>query len=359
MLVAIQKRLEQQGGRGSLFWFELQRERARVWLKLDANQQALECSQEAMAEATLRKLNGKPLVTVMMTHVASLEAAKDYAAAEPLLDLCRQTLETLPPTGSLLKQVNDRLFYLLAAKGDFARGAQIQRQQLLKARATPGTDPREILRLLDRLSHFETSAKQHEQAVQHGLEALALARQQASGAGKDRDTYRAAIGQSLRRLTDIESAAGHHDDAIRYATEARKNADAQGNRFDLFESIESLANALRDAGRLDEAYRAFDEYHRLRQTHSADHRTRVKTLEELRDIRMTQGRFEDALELSRQMWPLPADGPAALQDTEHLGNCARFALAAWAALKKARPDSPAPPELARWTAAAAALPKPD
>jgi tetratricopeptide (TPR) repeat protein len=155
----------------------------------------------------------------------------------------------------------------------------------------------------------------------------------------------------LRRLAAIESDAGHHDEAVRYATEARVYAEDQGNKFDILQSIQAMAYALRNAGRLDEAYRAFEEYHHLRQMHSADYRTRVGTLEEMRGIRMTQRRYDEALELSRQMWPQKADGPVALSDVEHLGNVSRFALAAWKALHKADPTAPTPPELKLWTQA--------
>jgi len=351
LLEALLARVERKGERGSKYWFEVHRELSRVWLKLDDGHRALKCSTEAMTEASTQKLKGKSVVTVWMTHVAALESVHDFAAAEALLEKCQALATKSGFTGSLPKQINDRLFYILKAQRDFTRGAQIQREQLATYRAAPNADSREMLRLLDRLTEFESSAGQHDQAAEHGRDALDLARHLADEPGDDRDSFRAAIGQGLRRLAAIKSDAGHHDEALRYATEARVYAEDQGNKFDILQSIQAMAYALRNAGRLDEAYRAFEEYHHLRQMHSADYRTRVGTLEEMRGIRMTQRRYDEALELSRQMWPQKADGPVALSDVEHLGNVSRFALAAWKALHKADPKAPTPPELKLWTQA--------
>ena len=337
LLEELTERLEKHGERGGKYWFDVQRERTRVWLKLDDARKALACADEAMAEAEVQKLSGKRMINVMLNRVSALEACHDFAAAEALLDQARHRAERSSNVADSLDQIRMRQLYLLETKRDYARGADLLREQLGSAKARKDTTPRSLIDIMDRLVVFETRAGQHDQAIRHGEEALALARETATSTGGESDTYRDAIAECLHRLSDAESAAGRHEQAIRHALEGRMNAEELGNRNALLTAIRRQAEAERDAGHLEEAYRFYEECHQLRQASNADYRNRVSVLEEMRAIRLKQDRPAEALELSRQMWPTASDDPAAKSDVEHLGNVARYCLAAWKALKKTEP----------------------
>jgi len=127
LLLALQRKLQRLGQRGSRFWFEVQRELVRSYMKLDQSQPALAASGEALEEAARQQLPQSQQLQVLLSRVAILEKLRDFPPAEALLEECRRFVSE--------KQawvVEKRLLYLLKTKGDPAQAAAVLRSRLNK-----------------------------------------------------------------------------------------------------------------------------------------------------------------------------------------------------------------------------------
>ncbi len=353
-LEALQARMESLGQRGSLFWFEVHRERVRVLNKLGEGRKAVALSLQGLAMADRLPAEGNDLLYLLISHSAALEQVADYQGAEEVLMRCR-----LSATGRIHPTVFTRLMHVLKSRGAHARAAGMLQEKIAYVRQFPlekRTDPVPLLRWL---SEFESAAGQHEAAISHAQEALdeVIARGKARRGTGDAD--RSEAGDCLRALALAESAARKHEAALEHAQEARRNATGQGHRAVIMKAITCEARVRQAAGQLDEAYQCYREGHRLRQERLANYRSRTTNLEPMWSIRMEQRRWDEALALISEMWPKPeVDDPTALTDTDYLARIAQFGLDAWAARKQAAPDAAPPIDLLRWQQAAAAVPAP-
>jgi len=348
LLLNMRNQLEVSEGKGSRFWFELQRELVRAYIKLDLDAEALACSKDTMAEAEKRRLPKPRLQLVHLSHAAILEKIRDYDGAEAILQQCRTYSR-----GKQTWPVEKRLIYLFKSKGDHAKAAEFLRHRLTQLHKGPQENGPNLPATLLWLSEFESAAGQHESAIRHTQEALTLARQQPSSTKKSRESTRSDIGDALRALASAESAAGQHMAALTHARGARENADGQGQKLTLVKAITCEATVQEAAGHLEEAYKCYGEAQDLREDRLANYRSRTTSLEPMWRIRMAQGRWADAMARAAEMWPRPdIDDPAALEDIDHLGQIANFGLQAWQAAQSANPDTPPPPSLPRWLTAA-------
>ena len=348
-LEALHARLEALGRRGSPFWFEVQRERVRAWLKLGADRKALALSRDTMTMAEVYKPEEGALGYLQLSHSAALESAGDYEAAEQVLMACRRS-----SNGRIQSTVFTRLMHVLKRSGAHARAAEMIRERIAHGRKMMPEKQKDPLPLLLLASEFESAAGQHDAAIGHAREALDMVRARAVS-GED-DPGLSDAGDCLRALALAESAAGRHDDATLHALEARRNAAGQGHRAVLMKAITCEARVHQAAGRLEPSYQCYRECHELRQERLANYRSRTTNLEPMCRIRMEQRRWEEAITLISEMWPDPAvDDPAAQSDIDFLGRIAGFGLEAWAAFQQADPDARPPADLVRWQEAAAAL----
>ncbi len=348
LLLNLRDQLEASEGKGDRFWFELQRELVRSYIKLDLDAEALACSKATLAEAEKRTLPKPQLQLVHLSHAAILEKIRDYDGAEAILERCRSYSR-----GKQAWPVEKRLIYLLKSKGDHAHAADILRQRLTQLHHGPQEGGPDLPATLLWLSEFESAAGQHESAIRHTLEALTLARQQPSSPEQSKESTRSDIGDSLRALAAAESAAGQHIPALAHAREARENADGQGQKSALVKAITCEAKVQEAAGHLEEAYQCYGEAQDLREDRLANYRSRTTSLEPMWRIRMAQGRWADAMSRAAEMWPQPGiDDPAALEDVDHLGQIAKLGLQAWQAAQSVHPDTPPPPSLPLWLTAA-------
>jgi serine/threonine protein kinase/tetratricopeptide (TPR) repeat protein len=347
-LETLLKRVESTGRQGSPFWFEVQRQRVRVLLKLDAGRQALALSKETMAMADRFKPNEKDLTFLQLSHSAALEEVGDYPAAEQMLMQCRRS-----SNGRIQAAVFNRLIQLLKRQGDHARAAGLLRERIANSREKALRENTDPITLLTSLGECESDAGQHDSAVGHAREALDLAlTRTVSGEG---NPDRSNAGDCLRALAMAESAAGRHAEAIGHAQEARRNATVQGHRAVLMKTITCEAKVLQAAGQLEQSYQCYQEGHELRQEGLANYRSRSMNLQPMWRIRMEQRRWEEAIALISGMWPQPeVDDPIAQTDIDYLGEVAGLGLETWAAWQLAQPEAQPPAALPQWQEAAAA-----
>ena len=350
-LEALQARLESLGRRGTPFWFEVQRERVRVWLKLGEGRKALALSKEIMTMADRLTPEGNDLLYLQMSHSAALEEVGEYEAAEQTLMECR-----LSANGRLHSTVFTRLLNVLKRKGDHARAAGLLRERIVSDRNRTFSKRTDPVPLLTWLSKFESDSGQHDSAIGHAQEALDMTLARGVPGKGESDPDRSDAGDCLRALAMAESAAGRHDEAIGHAREARRNATGQGHRAAVMKAITCEAKVHEAAGQLEKSYQFYRECHELRQERLANYRSRTTNLEPMWRIRMEQRRWEEAIALISEMWPQPeVDDPTAQNDIDYLGRIAGFGLEAWAAWQLAQPEAKPPAALPLWQEAAAAL----
>jgi hypothetical protein len=70
------------------------------------------------------------------------------------------------------------------------------------------------------------------------------------------------------------------------------------------------------------------------------------------EIRLRQGRADDALTLAHELWNKENSSPQARADKEHLADVAMLALKCQQALLKTNPEAHAPAEFQAWQQAA-------
>jgi tetratricopeptide (TPR) repeat protein len=347
-LETLLERVESVGRQGSPFWFEVQRERVRVLLKLEAGRKALALSKETMAMADLFKLNGKDLFYQQFSHSAALAETGDTPAAEQTLLQCRRS-----SNGRIHAAVFNRLIEILQRQGDHARAAGLLRERIASSRKMAPRENTDPVPLLISLSKCESDAGQHDSAIGHAREALDLVL--ARGVPGEGNPDRSDAGDCLRALAMAESAAGRHGEAIGHAREARRHATAQGQHAMLVKAITCEARVHQAAGQLEQSYQYYRECHELREERLANYRSRTINLEPMWRIRMEQRRWEEAIALISEMWPQPEmDGPTARTDLDYLGGVAGFGLETWAAWQLAQPEAQPPAALSLWQEAAAA-----
>jgi len=343
-LEALQKRIEQAGKIGSKLWFEVQRERVRVWLKLDDGERGLAVSTQAMAEAEARKLQGQLLLNVRIAHVSALEFTGDFDGALRLLELCRQTALQEKAKPSAMEGIEKRLLYTLEARGDHAQGAEVLRTRLKRQQAQmPQASAKDQVGTLLQLARFESAAAQHDEAVRHAREALAISRSPSAS-----DTSLAAkVGSILLRLAASESAAGRHDEAIQHAREGYMDAVDQGRREGILSAQEELAWVLHAAARLDDAFAIWEENARMHEE-DPNFKSVFMPITEMAAIRISQKRPAEALTLVQDIWRRCISHPLGAKDGGEQGYISQLALKYWAELEKAAPGSAPPAELEAW-----------
>ena len=347
-VLALRERVEGKRGRSDPFWFNVQRELVRVWVKLDEGARALAASEELVAEVRRQKLKGKWNFLPMLSHVEVLEFLGRFPEAEKLLEECRANLRPLPRDENSHRLVERRLLYLLQTQKDFKRGAEVLRGVL--KRGEKDAPSYERVSILHQLSRFESEAGDHRQAIPHAEKALSLARDLAGTEDKVFDLIEYGVAGCLRRLAECKTAAGLHIDAVRDALLACHEAENLGNQRALVSNGLTLAAAHREAGHFDEAYAALTEVHVLRQK-SPDYRVRLITREEMVDLCLKFARHEEALKVVKEAWAALLSESAAEGDAELKGRSALKGLRVWAELSKGGPVRPEPPELVEWKAA--------
>jgi serine/threonine protein kinase/tetratricopeptide (TPR) repeat protein len=348
------RRLESHGQDHSNFWFLVKRQLVRAWTKLWQPKEAM-----AVAKETLQELakHGAPVATTISVKAACHDAFKEageFAMAESLIQECLDLTRNNPKARAQREWLEDRYFGLLRAKGDHRRGVDLLNERVTSLKQSEGADPNTIIKLLLEQAHFEFDSGLRDKAVEHAGEAYFVA-QSISLQKTNKESIQTARGQLVDTLCDLvgyESRTGRHEDAIRHAREAFRVADEQGHINRLEDSLLMLAQAHERAGDLESTF----ETYRLRYERSgqrgANYQRWHEDLQSMCEIRLRQGRADDALTLAHELWNKENSSPQARADKEHLADVAMLALKCQQALLKTNPEAHAPAEFQAWQQAA-------
>lgn len=351
LLENLQRRVEADGGIGGKFWLEVQRLVSRAWMKLDLPEQALAAAEKLMAEAQIRVKRGKMSQAGMVLHqiayASALEFAGKYDEALALLAEARRYSEDTAHTA----RIEDSVITLLQRKGDFKRGAELQRTKLAKQETRLGIQSRELIPVLILLADLESHAGEHVNAIAHSERALALAREQTATNESSVQTQRKEVWQALLALADREDSDRRHGAAIAHAQEALQLAEEMGNERLITRTLRDLSDFNHTAGNLEAAYNIkHQSYQRIR-SFGANRRDGELELREMCDIRLEQNRAAEGLKIGIDLWAEIQTRPESKEDVAHLGEVAASILDCYAALKAAQPTTPEPQGLAEWQAA--------
>ena len=351
LLENLQRRVEAEGGIGGKYWLEVQRLLSRAWMKLDLPEQALAAAEKLMAEAQLKVQNGRMskagLVLHQIAHASALEFAGKYDEALALLAEARRHSKEQAHT----ERIEDNMISLLQRKGDFKRGAELQRAKLAKQETKLGTQSRELIPVLIQVADLESHAGEHVNAIMHSQRALSIAREQGDKEETSIQAQRKEVWQALLSLASAEDANRQHDAAIAHAQEALHLAEQMENERLITRTLRGLSDFNRSAGHLEEAYNyKRQSYTRIR-SFGANLRDGAIDLREMCDIRLEQNRPAEALKIGMELWAEIQTLPESKADIAHLGEVAASILECYAALKAAEPTTPEPQGLAEWQAA--------
>ncbi|MES2597749.1 MAG: serine/threonine-protein kinase [Verrucomicrobiota bacterium] len=350
LLEDLRKRVENAKGRDNKLWMDVQRELSRAWMKLDIPDKALAAAEELMDETRRQKLTPQNSLGNEIALAAALEFAGRYDEALSLLETARR--HTTDP--GHFSRIDERVLFLLQRQGDFKRGAELARASLADLKKKPDTQARDIISLLFLLAELESRNDEHGSAISHSEEALEIARAQLSGSAPASLLHYKDVFQALLNISEYESEAGNFGDALPHADEAFRLARKVNNDQMITRSLQGLCDIHQAAGKLDEACDFLRQIHDRILDSGANLREGEKALSEICNIRRQQNRPEEALKLGMELWTEIRRRPEASEDVIHLGSMARIILASYDALKKARPETPAPQELAEWKNAVAA-----
>jgi serine/threonine protein kinase/tetratricopeptide (TPR) repeat protein len=350
LVMDLRRRVEATGGRGSKFWLDLQRQLCRAWIKLDIPDKALAAARELVAVGAAQKSTARGMVTNQIVLAAALESAGKYEEALALMD------EIRPNTNDPghLEKIDDRILFILQRKKDFKRGAKLLRANLAEAEKQHGSIAVALVPLLARLSEFESGSKEHESAIANCQRALDIVRAHPPADDSAAQQQRKEIWQLLLDLGDRKSSGGLHREAIEHTQEALRIATQMENEQMIIRAMRDLGDFYRDAGDLDLAFEIKRQsYERIRKG-GANLRDSEHDLQEMCNIRMEQGRPEDALKVGLQLWADVQSRPESRHDVAHLGEIAESILKSYTALQSGSQTAAEPEQLAAWKAAVAA-----
>jgi serine/threonine protein kinase/tetratricopeptide (TPR) repeat protein len=343
------RRVEATGDRGSKFWMDLQRQLCRAWIKLDIPDKALAAARELVVVAAAQKPPNRGMVTNQLILGAALESAGKYDEALALMDEIRPRTDD----PAHLEKIDERVLYILQRKKDFKRGAEILRKQLAEAEKEHGHTSIALVPVLSRLSEFESGSKDHDAAIAHCQRALDLVRAQVPANDSAAQNQRKEIWQVLLDLADRKSSGGLYRDAIEHTQEALRIASQMENEQMITRTMRDLGDFYRDAGDFDLAYETKRQsYERIRKS-GANLRDSEQDLREMCQIRLEQGRPDEALKVGIQLWSDVQARPESRHDIAHLGEIAESILKSYAALQATTPTPAEPEQIAAWRDAVA------
>jgi hypothetical protein len=117
--------------------------------------------------------------------------------------------------------------------------------------------------------------------------------------------------------------------------------------------MRDLGDFYRDAGDFDLAYETKRQsYERIRKS-GANLRDSEQDLREMCQIRLEQGRPDEALKVGIQLWSDVQARPESRHDIAHLGEIAESILKSYAALQATTPTPAEPEQIAAWRDAVA------
>jgi len=351
LLEDLLRRLESHGQGHCDFWFLVKRQLVRAWTKLRHPKEATAVARETLQELAKHGASASTVISLKASCLDAFKEAGDFAMAESLIQEC---LDLTGDTPGQREWLEDRHLWLMRAMGDHRRGVDWLSKKIASLRQSEGADPTTIIKLLLEQAHFEFDAGLREKAVEHAGEAYLTAKSiSAQPASKESiQTAREQLVDTLCDLVSYESRTGRHPEAVRHAREAFRIADEQGHINRLEDSLLVLAQAHERAGDLESTFESYRlRYERVGQ-HGANYQRWHEDLRSMSDVRLRQGRVEEAMTLVRELWRKETSSPQAREDKEHIADVAKLALRCQQALIKKHPEAAAPAELQAWQQAA-------
>ncbi|HRK14017.1 MAG TPA: serine/threonine-protein kinase, partial [Prosthecobacter sp.] len=207
LLQAMSDRIEARGGRGSLEWFDVKNLLIRAWVKLPNAELAVRTAEEVLAAAGAHEIPATKHFIIMLTCIEAQHAAGKHGAALRQIEAAGEWIKK----NGLVKvhelDLKRRKMNARRMMGEYSAAAAVQRE-IVKEIA--GRGRAHVFKEYGRLVEVECQAREHESAIAHAREALALAREPAA----DGALNRADIADCMRFLADALGAAGRHDEAV-------------------------------------------------------------------------------------------------------------------------------------------------
>ncbi|MES2596681.1 MAG: protein kinase [Verrucomicrobiota bacterium] len=356
LVEALLKRVAAKGLGRSSFAFIVKRQLVRVWTKLDQPAKAAQVAREALREMEGVDLPGTTAFNLKASCVDALRAAKDYEAAERVaveaLEFCR----TVPELHGRNDWLEDKLIEVMRDRGDHQKAMDALAARVERLKAHSAEDPRPLVTALLALGVASSNAGKLDAAIRHAGEASRIASSHAPSAEALKttgslQTLRDAQVDALCDLVGYESRAKKHQEAIAHAREAYRIADEQGNVTRVSESLQALANAQSRAGDLDGAFETYLLSSERSGQRGANYLRWHEDLQSMCQIRLQQGRAEEALKLAVELWHKERVSKEAREDKGHMSDVAQLALRCHQALQKKQPATPVPPEVVEWESA--------
>lgn len=341
MLLEWRKGIEERDGRGSSQWFDAQHLLIRAWTKLGNTPLALLAADEALEVAGQYEIRPEQHLALLYEGVDALLKARRYEDALARVAMARELLERVQSPELRRLDNQRRVMTVMMEAGDLSSAVVMQREILQKSlELKVGRIFKEYRNLVE----VEIKAGEHEAAIRHAEEGLALARKP-DETGTPR---RADVADCLGYLAKALTAAGQHDHAVRVAQEALALARDEGNGERISNAHVLLGGTLERAKRLDEAHEAHAAALRSHADRHASFKNQVYDLHAMAAIRKRQGRYAEALAHHQEAWRLTQASGTLESDPEFLPYVTRPALQCWLEWKARDAQAVPPPELEVW-----------
>ncbi len=335
----LRKQVEATGERGSKFWFDVQRQLIRAWVKLMKAPPAIAAAEEYQAEAKQRQLKGRQLLLVESNCIAPLELAGEYEKAEQLLEHCRNEAQKYNDPGRLA-ELDNQLIHILRSKKDYIRAANVLKDIIAKLKAQHGErSPKIVPRLLE-LCEFERSARHYAEAAAHGQEILQIV--------QNDPLLRDDKASALLCMSRTSSDMGDVPQAVQLGTEALRIAKLAGKDAAILRCLEGLATTHLDAKNYEAAADFYQQHLAMIDETHANYKDAVEAELALASIRVSQSQGEAAMQVALSLWARIEAEPSSTDEPELRRLVAKQALRCYDLWRKTNPTAPDPKPLAVW-----------
>ncbi len=344
------RRLENHGREHSEFWFLVKRQLVRVWTKMRQPADAVAVARVTLDALSKHRIRDSIMISVKVACIDAFKEAEDYTTAEALIQECFQVCENQPGLNKEREWLEVHQLGILRDRGDHRRGVEWLKKKVAGLKQSEGVDQIELVKLLLELARFEFDAGLPVEAIRHAGEASSIARDLSprEAPAQRVQTAREQLVDSLCELAGYKSRNGMHEEAIRHAREAFRVADEQGHNNRLQDSLQVLAESHERAGDLESCFESYRlRYERVGQR-GANYQRWHEDLRSMCEVRLKQGRPDEAMTLVRDLWSKEMSSPQAREDKEHIADVAKLALRCQQALLQKQPEAATPTEMQAW-----------
>ena len=323
----------------------MQRELVRARTKLKQPQPAVAAAEEFLAELAKHKMSTKERLKHIVACVEAFEISGDFERANALLSECMKLNESEQDEKVAALILNQRVHVCWSLR-DFAGGAVLLREIVAGIKKKHGEQSPEALEKLIQLAEYEIDAREYENALAHGMEALTIAQAHPDA--------REDLAEALICVAKGEGYNKRYDDAIDHATKAEEIANELGNTKIIHRCATMLAVLHQDAGHLEEAADYYQRVLKIVEAAQANYKVPLEIIGEICSIRARQGRVDEAMKLAQNLWSRLQSEPGSKNEEALKAEIANQCLYAHKAWRSANPTAPELKNLAAWRAASAA-----